>query len=439
MRLRKREILRDRQQVANKRSDRCLDGVMALTTRLNFFQQVEYLTRAAAETIDMLRLSVHGADFDFADAAPEYARDDGLVPILHQAVSEYLEQTKAERILGLPKDWREPKDPIRRNTSTQSHSVAVWRNEHYARMSGIDVVIAEAGGEIDTLLELLSAQTTEALRRETGIECDVNLVSNAGLFRVTTRVKSELYRKAGVREDPELLYQTCFQAVVKERSWEELSNAELLKALEREGISVDQFEAYLGRRITVPSTATPERKGVNDLGYRVGEEAEEARLKAAVKTFVGDLRFPRTYNEAMTIERVEDRWAFILRRAYELSQEEGCALPIGFIAQHDEARFQRELESYGLRFLCPYVRLDGDSLTRQFCMIDGQAVMTTCEGRYYGCVIYRDRTSKVALGEFTLPRVIETRPTRVQIPQQLVEVVDLRDLRDWWEGTGEYD
>lgn len=412
---------------------------MALTTRLNFFQQVEYLTRAATETIDSLRLNVHGADVDFVDAVPEYARDDGLVPILRQAVSEYLGQTRAERILGLPKDWREPKDSVRRNTSTHSHIVAVWRNEHYARMRGIDVVIAEAGEEIDTLLELLSAQTTEALRRETGIECDVNLVSNAGLFRLTTRVKSELYRKAGVREDPELLYQTCFQAVMKERGWDELSNARLLKALEHEGILVDQFEAYLGRRITVPSTAIPKRKGVNDLGYRVGEEAEEARLKAAVETFVSHLTFPRIYNQAMTVENVVDRWAFVLRRAYELSQEEGCALPIGFIAQHNEARFQRELESYGLRFLCPYVRLDGDSLTRELCMIDGQAVMTICEGKYYECLIYRDRTSKVALGEFILPRVIETRPTRVEIPSQLVEAVDVRDLQDWWDGEGEYD
>ncbi len=408
----------------------------------DFFQTVEHLARGVSETIDRLRLELHGPDFTFDEALPDYIRDDAaLVNAVRDVAADYLERIQPEKVLGLPNDARRSKDPISRNTTAavNSHILDVWRREHYARREGIDRVVAEAEGKVDSLLTLVSGELSDDIRRETGIERDIDLTSVHGLFRLSGIVRSQLYRAAGVREDPALLYRLCFDAVMHEREWDNLSNAALLRVLEQDGISVGEFETYLGRRITVPALATSERKGFNDLGYRVGEEADEMRLKRAVEAFVSDLRFPRTYNEAMTIERVEDRWAFILRRAYELSQEDREGLPIGFIAQHNEPQFQRELESYGLRLLCPYVRLDGDSLTRELCMIDGEAVMATCQGRYYSCDIYRDRTSKVALGEFTLPRVVEIRPTRVQIAPQLVEAIDLNDLREWWEGDGKYE
>jgi hypothetical protein len=168
-------------------------------------------------------------------------------------------------------------------------------------------------------------------------------------------------------------------------------------------------------------------------------ESKEEEVNAAYEALTTHTKFPFIYNRALTVEKIDTRWHYLLRRCYELSQEDG-AVSIGDIAQNNPIPFQRKLEEYGLNFLCPFYQEKPDT-TWDDCLIDtatkSEPTSAICQGEYLKCVIYGNRMQKLGIGEFTMPDVTR-KPKLYSIDKIDVPTVDLRDLTEWWEGEGIY-
>ncbi len=157
----------------------------------------------------------------------------------------------------------------------------------------------------------------------------------------------------------------------------------------------------------------------------------------AVHGFAESPFFFAIYNQLRTIPRVHDKWGFLLRRAYELSEGENQFW--GRIFQNHSVATKRALEAYGIQLLCPYYREDRFSVTRESCLIDGEPIMSCCAGAYEACRVFAEHAQKAAAGLCKLPRIERSQP-RVQIPfMDNIVPVDLCDLEDWWKMEGEYE
>lgn len=183
--------------------------------------------------------------------------------------------------------------------------------------------------------------------------------------------------------------------------------------------------------------AEQERKGefkqyVSNLNGFEGNE-----LETAFYAFVNHPDFPRIHNQLQTLSTVNDKWAFLLRRAYEIGDEVEIHIGHLFSTLENHLGVKKRLEDYGISLLCPYFRENKDQVTREECLIDGETVMSLCQGRYDICAVFKDRTEKAALGDISLPVVTRTQ-SKVQIPKIEVEPVDVRDLNDWWRMEGKY-
>ena len=163
-------------------------------------------------------------------------------------------------------------------------------------------------------------------------------------------------------------------------------------------------------------------------------ETTEERVNAAFEALTTHPKFPFIYNRTLTIESPQTRWHYIMRRCYELSQEDSTVM-IGNIAQNNPVPFQKKLEEYGLNFLCPFYQ-EKPETTWDDCHIDTakqpEPTAAICHGEYTKCVIYSDRMQKLGIDEFTLPEITRT-PKKYQIGAIDVPPVDLQDLKDWWE------
>lgn len=157
-------------------------------------------------------------------------------------------------------------------------------------------------------------------------------------------------------------------------------------------------------------------------------------LSTALYAFTEHPDFALICNQTQTIKRGSDRWAFILRRAYEIGDE--AIFPIGSVFSSNATAVQRTLDEYGIRMLCPYFRENSTQATREECLIDGEPIMSLCGGQYDTCVIFKDRVGRAALGDFSLPQLAR-QPVR-GVPVIPVEPVDLEDLADWWNQEGKY-
>lgn len=395
--------------------------------QLGFLNLVDYLTRTSSTAIENLRLITHRDDFTFKEVLPEETQEGGeeLVAIVQKIVSPYLHQTEAEMVLGLPDDFRKPTDPIERNTSWFVHTVDTWR-EYYQRKEAIDRELEES---------------SPALRKE-GIEDCLQSRDWTNSWRLN-QLRREKYQKAGLSEDPVFLAELCFSAAIQIKGWDKLKDEELFSALKKEKVPLGEFEEISGRKIMLYLSNPDEW----DSSFGLTGEGRR-RFNLTFSAFVNHQDFPLIYNQALTIEEIPDRWAFILRRAYEIGEEK--EIFIGATAQQYSVLFQKKLEEYGLIFLCPYFRPDPGSITRESCLIDckpseggeeekEEAISTTCSGKAYQCRIYSNRCSKIPFGESNLPQRTETIPTKFRIPKMEVAPVDLDDLRDWWEGEGIYE
>ena len=213
-------------------------------------------------------------------------------------------------------------------------------------------------------------------------------------------------------------------------------------ALKTENVPIEDFERISGRKIIIYQGNFTEWESLMGLPLK-----ELRKFNQAFAALVEHRNFSLVYNQALTIEEIPDRWAFILRNAYELGEEK--EIFIGATAQQYPILFQKRLEEYGLVFLCPYFRPDPESITRELCLIDTKTpekeeereepISTTCGGRFYQCRIYHDRCDQIPFGDSNLPQRTEIIPQKFRIPKIECSPVDLDDLHDWWEGEGIYE
>jgi hypothetical protein len=130
--------------------------------------------------------------------------------------------------------------------------------------------------------------------------------------------------------------------------------------------------------------------------------------------------------KANTIKELVMRWAYIVRKAYEIGEAFG--LPVGAVAQRYHLHFRKQLQKdYDIPLICPhffnetYEPFDGD------CMSGGKNPICKHKGDYFECVRFRmlEKNSVVSA------------PKEIDFID--VEPVDLDDLSDWHCGWGEYE
>lgn len=237
---------------------------------------------------------------------------------------------------------------------------------------------------------------------------------NPRLMEVARRQRNEGFLEGEARKLEEA--RRSFEEQ-KRRSKEEIAQRRM-KTLERlslEGERKINFEGYMR--------------------YLDNYEGDESEIP--FYAFVNHPDFPEIFNQLETIEKTSDKWAFILRRAYEIGQD--VEIPIGFIFQGNQVATQRVLEDYGIYLLCPYFKNTvREPYPKDDCVIDGEPVMTMCGGLYEQCVIFKDRAGKAAAGLIELPSINREEP-KFKIPKMGVDPVDLGDLKDWWEMEGKYE
>ena len=110
------------------------------------------------------------------------------------------------------------------------------------------------------------------------------------------------------------------------RSKEEIAQRRMktLEGLSLEGERKTNFEAYI--------------RGLNNY------EGDESEIP--FYAFVNHPDFPKIFNQLETIEKKIDKWAFILRKAYEIGKD--VDIPIGLTFQNNQVATQRALEDYGV-------------------------------------------------------------------------------------------
>ena len=236
---------------------------------------------------------------------------------------------------------------------------------------------------------------------------------NPRLIEVARRQRTEgfLEREAKRLEEAKRLLEE--QEI---RSKEEIAQRRMktLEGLSLEGERKTNFEAYI--------------RGLNSY------EGDKSEFR--FYAFVNHPDFPKVFNQLETIEKKIDKWAFILRKAYEIGKD--VDIPIGLTFQNNQVATQRALEDYGVYFLCPYFKDTVRELhPKDDCVIDGAPVMTMCEGMYEQCDIFKDRAGKAAAGLIKLPSITRRKP-KFKVPKMEVDPVDLSDLYDWWEMDGIY-
>ncbi len=163
---------------------------------------------------------------------------------------------------------------------------------------------------------------------------------------------------------------------------------------------------------------------------------EGGRVDEAIYAFVNHPDFAVIYNQLNTLPTQNDKWGFLLRRAYEIGNE--INLPLGNEFTGNSISVKRKLEDYGIYSLCPYFRENENPVTSEECLIDGEPFMSSCRGMYEQCVIFQEMAGKAVTGEVNLPKTQRASP-KIKIPEIDVKPVDINDLNDWWKMEGKYE
>jgi len=193
----------------------------------------------------------------------------------------------------------------------------------------------------------------------------------------------------------------------------------------------------LGIDVVVTMTSHIHIPSWKEIAYGDASVQEINELQEAVEAFLGHPDFPTIYNQMKTIQEIDKKWSFLMRRAYEVGQE--VDIPIGNRVQNHHVKFKQVLEEYGLNLLCPFFFEDYLSATKEACIIlDEEEVMTICHGKYHICDRFYEMTGKAVLGEVELSEKRRKVEVKYHVPEIKVEPVDLRDLDDWWKREGRY-
>ena len=223
--------------------------------------------------------------------------------------------------------------------------------------------------------------------------------------------------------DPQNFFGKDFDEIERNARREaELKNKEAEEARKKRAAELEESEEKRSK------LATEQRDLLKRL--EADQNLEIGNTLKAIVELEDFLDIRRNFN---SIPTVVDKIGYIHRVVYERTQQGGV-----FMDPQKTTLFNYRLKDIGMPLLCPYLRLEGaNKTTHEDCTIDSEQepTMALCQGRYDICVVFKERTTKAALGQF-----------RLRIPQQVQDVdpdqeclVDLDDLNDWWQGEGKYD
>lgn len=176
-----------------------------------------------------------------------------------------------------------------------------------------------------------------------------------------------------------------------------------------------------------------ETKGIEERIEKLGQKHKNL-VNDTLQAIVNLEEYQEIMRNFNSISGVVHKMEYIGRVVYERTDKgEVFNGPVKTI------QFYYGLKEIGMPMLCPFLNLDNaNKYTHEDCTIDGEEepVMSSCQGMYDVCVVFKDRANKSALGLFKL-RLPKQRRDIIKDSSQKC-LVDLQDLGDWWRMEGKY-
>lgn len=234
-----------------------------------FLKEVAVMATLAEEAIRKLRTESHGDDFTFKKLDlsllfPQTVDSLDYLGRLEGVVSDYLSQT-ARFGLSESASFRSG-TPIEENTAGYVSTVTKWMKQVYtSRKEEIDARVDALSKDISDYANLRARDAAFALsiqsddkNRFIAVAGKPNLDLDSLLAGTLAELKTKFYETELPRpEDLAKLYETCFNAEVKQRGWLELEDAQLIEVLEREN-ALELFQKYNPEReIKLPEENKP--------------------------------------------------------------------------------------------------------------------------------------------------------------------------------------
>lgn len=244
-----------------------------------FLKEVAQMATLAEEAIRKLRTEPHGDNFTFKklDLSPLFPKTVDSLDYLERLegiANDYLNQT-ARFGLSERASFRAG-TPIEENTSSYIGTVAEWMKSVYTpRKDEIDARVEALIKDISDYANLRARDAASVLSLHSD---DTNrFIAVAGkpyldldslLAGTLAELKTKLYETELPRpEDLAKLYETCFNAEVKQRGWLDLEDEKLAEALAQENVPLEMFAKYNPEReiklpeVKAEETGKPKRKG----------------------------------------------------------------------------------------------------------------------------------------------------------------------------------
>lgn len=210
---------------------------------------------------------------------------------------------------------------------------------------------------------------------------------------------------------------------------------EELLAKDQEKIKIelnDQLEAYK-KQIKEQIERIDKQKEIvithlKELSKYWPEKDPKDEYDNAVIKLVTDKDFPKIYKNALILKKSVSKQEYILMNCIEKQ--------ILNMFQ-DFTQFFEKLSPLGLNLLCPYYKSNKTEIADK-CLIDGDEIYATCNGRHDICVIFKDRSMKFTTGELLYvkpPKVFKSPPIILTaLEQEQLEIFLLKKIEEYWRG-----
>lgn len=166
------------------------------------------------------------------------------------------------------------------------------------------------------------------------------------------------------------------------------------------------------------------------LQFWPGEPKDE--LDTRVIKFITHPDFIEAYKNSVMIKDLTLRYNYVIMKAIQTEAVPGLMFP-----WHE---FAQRIAPLGLGLICPYIKEDKTSCTKQKCMLDGgEGIDTTCNGALYTkCMHFSETTAKFITGEITTIKPPKTyKAPEIVIPdnerRNIVHKLE-KETEDFWEG-----
>jgi len=147
--------------------------------------------------------------------------------------------------------------------------------------------------------------------------------------------------------------------------------------------------------------------------------------------FITHPDFIEAYKNSVMIKDLNLRYNYVIMKAIQAEAVPGLAFP-----WHE---FAQRLAPLGLGLICPYIKEDKKSCTKQKCMLDGEeGIDTACNGALYTkCMHFSETTAKFITGEIDTIKPPKTyKAPEVVIPDEerrkIVRELE-KESKDFWE------